>query len=127
MKRRQPTERAFGPQLVIDDQKEMAPKDLVHRGPVTYARTFDEAKYKLFEAVAGRRPPWDVVYMDHDLGDEDPKHTGMELLKWLLRYSRPERLPRVVKVITMNAPALLPMHRVADAIMERRTAKGEAK
>ena len=93
MKRRQPTERAFGPQLVIDDQKEMAPKDLVHRGPVTYARTFDESKYKLFEAVD----------------------------------SRPERLPRVVKVITMNAPALLPMHRVADAIMERRTAKGEAK
>jgi len=64
-----------------------------------------------------------VVYMDHDLGDPRPDHTGLALLKWLYEYCRPERLPRVVKVITLNAPAILPMARVADAIMERRKAE----
>jgi len=113
-----------GPQLVIDDRRTLGNRELRHRGPVTYARTYDEAKWRLFEAMAYRRPPWDVVYVDHDLGDPRPGRTGLDLLRWLHEYGRPDRLPRVVRIITLNAQAMLPMARVADQIMERRNPEG---
>jgi len=107
-------------QLAIDDQRTLGPKDLVHKGPVTYARTFEQAKMRLFEAMTYKRPPWDVIYFDHDLGDYAPDHTGWDLLKWLLEYSRSDRLPRIVRVITMNGAVMSVMRKIADEIMNLR-------
>lgn len=119
-RRGQPAERKFGGQLVIDDQRTLSDKDLVSRGPVTYARTFDEAKLRLYEAMTYKRPPWDVIYVEHDLGDYIPGHIGIDLLRWVLAYSLPDRLPRVVRVITMNYTAKPAMEAVANDIMALR-------
>lgn len=123
-KQRRDAEREQGPQLVVDDARDLQAIQLVHGGPVTFARTFDEAKQLLFDAMAFKRPPWDVLYMDHDLGDPRPGHTGYDLLKWIHEYSRPERLPRVVKVVTANVAVWEHMNGLARQIeMQRANAK----
>ncbi len=41
------------------------------------ARTFDEG-------IKSRQSQnWDVLYLDHDLGEEDPKKTGYGIVCWL--------------------------------------------
>jgi len=104
----------------VDDQRDLAAIQLVHGGPVTFARTFDEGKQLLYKAMAYRCLPWDVLYMDHDLGDPNPAHTGYDLLRWLYEQSRPERLPRVVRIITMNAAVFKPMTELALHIEKHR-------
>lgn len=60
--------------LMIDDIPSSKSVSLV---PTRTALTFDEGISALNEGG------WDVVYLDHDLGDEDPKKTGYALMCYL--------------------------------------------
>jgi hypothetical protein len=55
--------------LLIDDLREIA----ADRVP----RTFSEGIQAL------REGPWDLLFLDHDLGDPNPRHTGYDILCWL--------------------------------------------
>jgi hypothetical protein len=43
---------------------------------------------------------WDLLLLDHDLGDPDPRHTGYDLLSWLER--NPQFLPKRIELVTAN-------------------------
>ncbi len=58
------------------------------------ARTFSEGIQALQEG------PWDLLLLDHDLGDPDPRHTGYDVLCWL--EQSPQFLPQEIQLITMN-------------------------
>jgi hypothetical protein len=76
--------------LLIDDQRNL-PADRV-------ARTYQEG----IEALAERH--WDVLYLDHDLGDfsgvEGRELTGYDIACWLER--NPQHLPDRIEIVTSN-------------------------
>jgi hypothetical protein len=74
--------------LLIDDLKDLKADRI--------ARTFLEGIQALQEG------PWDLLLLDHDLGDPNPKHTGYDILSWL--EQRPEFLPGKIELVTWNAP-----------------------
>lgn len=43
---------------------------------------------------------WDVLYLDHDLGDKDDKKTGYGIMCFLEEY--PEYLPDKIILVTSN-------------------------
>jgi hypothetical protein len=69
--------------LLIDDLRVMT----VHRT----ARTYDDG------IVALQNGPWDVLYLDHDLGEEK---TGYDITNWL--EQNPAYQPEAVVLVTMN-------------------------
>lgn len=72
--------------LLIDDLREIKADRI--------ARTFPEGIQAL------REGSWDILYLDHDLGDPDPKHTGYDILCWL--EANTECLPKEIILVTMN-------------------------
>jgi len=75
--------------LLIDDKKDVT-ADVV-------ARTYLEGIKAL------RSEKFDLLYLDHDLGDFDKdkrEWTGMDILKWLAE--NPKHLPGRIQVITFN-------------------------
>jgi hypothetical protein len=72
--------------LLIDDLREIA----VDR----VARTF------LDGIAALKEGSWDLVLLDHDLGDPNPRHTGYDILCWL--EQNPQFLPGEIQLVTMN-------------------------
>jgi hypothetical protein len=73
--------------LLVDDLR-WAPCDRV-------ARTFDDAVSAL-----RNDGPWDVLLLDHDLGDPNPKKTGYDILNWLEEH--PQFIPKDIKLVTQN-------------------------
>ncbi len=64
------------------------------------ARTFEDGLKALVE-----EGPWDILYLDHDLGDENPKHTGYGIMCFLEEMYFTERkylLPKEVRKVTSN-------------------------
>jgi CheY-like chemotaxis protein len=76
--------------LLIDDQRNLT----VNR----VARTYKEG----IEAL--REQHWDLLYLDHDLGDfsgaEARELTGYDVARWL--EANPEFLPDRIEIITSN-------------------------
>jgi hypothetical protein len=76
--------------LLIDDQRNL-PADRV-------ARTYQEG----IEALAERH--WDILYLDHDLGDFSGvggrELTGYDIACWLER--NPQHLPGRIEIVTNN-------------------------
>ena len=58
------------------------------------ARTYDDGIAALQEEV------WDVLYLDHDFGDNDPHKTGYGVICWL--EANTEHLPRKIVLVTSN-------------------------
>jgi len=80
------------------------------------ARTYDEGKRQLL--LGG---PWDVVYLDHDLGDrgswsEDHRRhmTGLDILNWL--EGEKHLLPKKLTVVTDNAAARAKMEDIVKRL-----------
>ena len=71
------------------------------------ARTFDAGIHAL--KYLG---PFDILYLDHDLGEEDGHHTGYGIITWLEQF--PEYLPGEIKIITANPVGLQQMRVVRD-------------
>ena len=76
--------------LLIDDQRNL-PADRV-------ARTYQEG----IDALAEQH--WDLVYLDHDLGDYSGaggrEMTGYDIACWLER--NPQHLPNRIEIVTNN-------------------------
>jgi len=72
--------------LLIDDLRELKADKT--------ARTFLDGINALKEGS------WDLLLLDHDLGDPDPRHTGYDILCWL--EENPQLLPGEIQLVTMN-------------------------
>ncbi len=84
--------------LLIDDQRE-------YDGMTQIARTFEAGLKALKEGN------WDVLYLDHDLGQPEPKN-GYQLLCWLEEH--PEFLPGQIVLVTSNPVGRQKMQAVLD-------------
>lgn len=73
--------------LLIDDLRNL-PADMIAR---TYKAGIDALRY------CG---PWDVLLLDHDLGEPDPKHTGYGIMCWL--EENKEFVPGNIEFVTAN-------------------------
>lgn len=73
--------------LLIDDTRDID-ADVV-------ARTFEDGIRALCS-----NSPFDVLYLDHDLGDENPRNTGYGIMKFLEEHS--EFLPKKIVLVTSN-------------------------
>ncbi len=78
--------------LVVDDVRSLEPTD----GEVVYARTRPEGMARIAEG------PWDVVYLDHDLGEKGDVRPVVTLLEERAFHGDPVPIGRVV-VVTTNA------------------------
>lgn len=92
--------------LLIDDCRSKVDYDASHT-----ARTFDKG----LEMI--REGSWDVIIFDHDLGDEDPAHTGYDLMCYLEQH--PEHIPKDILICTSNSVGREKMLRLADKLLKR--------
>jgi len=88
-------------QLLIDDIRTL-PDTVI-------ARTFEEGMEQIRD-----HGPWDVLYLDHDLGDPDPKKTGYDVLNWLEEF--PSYLPGKIVLVTSNPVGRLRMNVVIERL-----------
>lgn len=73
--------------LLIDDLREID-ADVI-------ARSFSAGMYALeFEG------PFDILYLDHDLGDENIANTGYKIISWL--EENIQFLPKSIILVTAN-------------------------
>lgn len=87
--------------LLIDDIRE---KDVSR-----VARSYEDGLCALTQ-----EGPWDILYLDHDLGDEDPKKTGYGIMCFLEQF--PQYLPGQVVLVTANPVGRQNMQRVLNKL-----------
>ena len=85
--------------LMIDDIRKPDFVRITEDGPVCVqvdkvCRTFDEG----LEALKSQH--WNVLLLDHDLGDPDPKKTGYGIMCWI--EANPHQKPDEIVLITAN-------------------------
>ena len=90
--------------LLIDDCRSPANYDATHT-----ARTFNKG----LEMI--REGSWDVIIFDHDLGDEDPAHTGYDLMCYL--EQNPEYIPKDIWICTSNPVGRVKMQALANRLL----------
>lgn len=73
------------------------------------ARNFDEGIKALKEDG-----PWDILYLDHDLGDPSPYKTGYDIMCFL--EANPEFLPDSIQLVTSNPVGRQKMQVVIDKL-----------
>lgn len=73
------------------------------------ARTFDEG----ISALQDQR--WDLLLLDHDLGDPNPKKTGYDILSWLEEH--PQHVPGDIKLVTQNPVGRQKMQPLIDRLL----------
>lgn len=73
--------------LLIDDMRNI----LADRT----ARTYDDG-IKALETEG----PWDVLYLDHDLGDPDERKTGYGIMCWI--EANPQFKPAKISIVSAN-------------------------
>lgn len=62
--------------------------------PTDVARTYADAITQL------QNGPWDLVYLDHDLAEPDPNHTGYGIMNFL--EANASLLPKDIHFVTSN-------------------------
>lgn len=86
--------------LLIDDRRNI---DVTR-----VARTFDEGMKALKDGG------WSVLYLDHDLGDPDPRHTGYDIICWI--EANPDMKPDQIVLVTDNPVGRRKMQVVIDKL-----------
>ena len=86
--------------LLIDDLRDIKVD--------TTARTFDEG----IEAL--KLGGWDTLYLDHDLGDPDPRKTGYDVLNFL--ELNPHLLPGRIVLVTQNPVGMEKMRKLIEQL-----------
>lgn len=89
--------------LLIDDMRDID-SDVV-------ARTFDAG----IEALKSQT--FDVLYLDHDLGDSDPNKTGYGIMKFL--EENPDRMPGRIVLVTSNPVGRANMQVVVNKLYQK--------
>lgn len=87
--------------LLIDDLRDIK-ADVV-------ARTYDEGINALQNLG-----PFDVLFLDHDLGEADPAATGYGIMNFL--EANPELLPKKIVLVTSNPVGRQNMQVVIDRL-----------
>lgn len=90
--------------LVIDDLRNI-------KADYT-ARTFEDGIRALTDMG-----PWQMLYLDHDLGDPDPSKTGYDIINFL--EANPELLPDRIVLVTSNPVGRKKMQSVIDKMYGR--------
>lgn len=81
--------------LLIDDCRSEEIIQITYGSrPTHVARTFDEGVAALKEGN------WDLVYLDHDLAEDDPNKTGLGIMNFL--EANQEFLPKEITMVTAN-------------------------
>jgi hypothetical protein len=57
---------------------------------------------------------FDCVWLDHDLEDTDPDHTGMVVAEFIANHIDPKLAPRRIVVHSWNQPAAVEMTRILN-------------
>jgi hypothetical protein len=86
--------------LLIDDLRDIAAQRV--------ARTYDEGIQALKDGS------WDILYLDHDLGDPDEKKTGYGVMCFL--EENEQFLPRKIVLVTSNPVGRKNMQAVIDRL-----------
>jgi hypothetical protein len=63
--------------------------------------------------------PWDVLYLDHDLGESDPHKTGYGIMNYLESIEdvvKPLLLPKKIVLVTSNPVGRRQMQVVVDRL-----------
>lgn len=87
--------------LLIDDLREII-ADVV-------ARTYDDGIAALKD-----QGPFDVLYLDHDLADPNPAHTGYDVLNFL--ELNPHLLPGRIVLVTQNPVGMEKMRKLIEKL-----------
>lgn len=87
--------------LLIDDMRDIK--------ATRVARTFDDGIRALVE-----EGPFNTLYLDHDLGEEDPRKTGYDILCFLEEHT--ELLPNRIVLVTANPVGRQKMKVVIDKL-----------
>jgi len=90
-----------GRALLIDDMRNIR-ADYV-------ARTFDDGVYALLN-----EGPWEILYLDHDLGDPVPYKTGYDIINFL--EANPVLLPKKIILVTDNPVGRQKMQKVINRL-----------
>lgn len=88
--------------LLIDDVRNIEATKI--------ARTFDEGISALKEEV------WDILYLDHDLAEEDPKKTGYGIMCFL--EENKQYLPKEIILVTSNPVGRKQMEVIINKLYE---------
>lgn len=96
--------------ILIDDLRDIQ-ADVV-------ARTYDTGIQALQE-----QGPFDVLYLDHDFGDPDPRKTGYGVICWL--EANQKFLPGEIKLVTANPVGRKQMQTVIDRLYACRGTQDE--
>jgi hypothetical protein len=91
--------------LLIDDERKIK--------ATVVARTFDQGISALM-----KDGPFDLLYLDHDLGEKDPKKTGYGIVNFL--EANPQFLPKEIKLVTSNPVGRQQMQVVIEKLYERK-------
>lgn len=96
--------------LLIDDMRTEETLTAMGRVvmPTVIARTYDEA-IALLQAQK-----WDLVYLDHDLGHDEPHKTGYGIMNFL--EANTEHLPGQIDLVTCNPVGRKNMQLVVDRL-----------
>lgn len=73
------------------------------------ARTYDDGIKALTE-----EGPWNVLYLDHDLGETDPAKTGEGIMRFL--EENPQYLPEDIVMISSNPVGRQRMRVIIDKL-----------
>lgn len=87
--------------LLIDDMRDIKVDRI--------ARTYDDG----IQALTNEGP-WDILYLDHDLGEEDPKKTGYGIINFL--EANPDKLPGKIELVTSNPVGRKQMQTVIERL-----------
>lgn len=94
----------LGRVLLIDDMRNIR-ADYV-------ARTFDDGVYALLN-----EGPWEILYLDHDLGDPLPYKTGYDIINFL--EANQSLLPKKIVLVTDNPVGRQKMQKVINRLYGR--------
>jgi hypothetical protein len=59
--------------------------------------------------------PWDILYLDHDLGEKDGRD-GTGIMNWL--EANPQYMPKQIKVVSSNPVGAARMELIIKKIIE---------
>ena len=64
-----------------------------------------------------KRGPWDVLFLDHDFGDQDPRKTGYGIICWLEENT--QYLPKKIILVSMNPVGRKQMQVVINRLYQK--------
>jgi hypothetical protein len=104
--------------LLIDDIREFG-KQLPALAPTDSFAVARDFQAGIDFLLAHSRDGWDILYLDHDLGDPDPAHTGYAIMSLIEEF--PHLKPGKIVLVTSNPVGRKQMQTVIDKLYPKET------